>query len=212
MRAFRLAMEQGADGIELDVLSSADRVPVALHDATLDRTTDARGAVAALPWERIAEARADGEPVPRLEQVVEWAAECGAFLNVEIKEPGVEAAALRAVEAAGRAPWTVFSSFHPEALEALLRLDRRAARYLLTERWDDAVRDTVIRVRAGGVCLHDPIAAPEVLDELREAGFPVVVWTVDDPARMEALMRAGVMAVITNLPAVAVEVRKKVFG
>jgi len=67
-------------------------------------------------------------------------------------------------------------------------------------------------VRAGGVCLHDPIATPGVLKELREAGFPVVVWTVDDPARMEALMLAGVMAVITNLPAVGVEVRRKVFG
>src|SRR5262245_3514397 len=83
LRAFQLAMELGADGVELDVQPSADGVPVVLHDDTLDRTTDGSGDVATLPWARIAEARADGEPVPRLEQVVEWAADVGAFLNVE---------------------------------------------------------------------------------------------------------------------------------
>jgi glycerophosphoryl diester phosphodiesterase len=46
--SFALALAQGADALELDVHLTADGTPVVLHDATLDRTTDRRGPVAAL--------------------------------------------------------------------------------------------------------------------------------------------------------------------
>ena len=45
MRAFQLACEQGADGIEFDVLLSADAIPIVIHDDTLDRTTNGTGPV-----------------------------------------------------------------------------------------------------------------------------------------------------------------------
>ncbi|HEX5726440.1 MAG TPA: glycerophosphodiester phosphodiesterase family protein [Longimicrobiaceae bacterium] len=212
LRAFRLALEQGADGVELDVHPSADGVPVVIHDDTLERTTGGVGQVRALPWARIAEVRSRGEPVPRLEEVAAWAAETGAWLNVEVKTPGVEAAALAVVEAAGVRERTVFSSFYPEIVVELGRLEPRAARYFLTERWDDEVRQGVKLLGVGGVCLKDPLATPAVLEELRAAGLPVVVWTVDAPARIGALLRAGVRAVITNRPAVGVAVRREVLG
>ncbi|HKP76855.1 MAG TPA: glycerophosphodiester phosphodiesterase family protein, partial [Longimicrobiaceae bacterium] len=126
LRAFRLALEEGADGIELDVQPSADGVPVVLHDDTLDRTTDATGDVATLPWERIALARAGGEPVPRLEEVVAWAAEAGAFLNVELKRPGAEAASVAAIAGAGLRERTVFSSFQAASVAEVKRLDPAA--------------------------------------------------------------------------------------
>jgi glycerophosphoryl diester phosphodiesterase len=46
--AFELALEQGADGLDLDVHLSADEHPVVIHDFTLERTTDGSGAVSAL--------------------------------------------------------------------------------------------------------------------------------------------------------------------
>src|SRR5262245_27778003 len=48
MAAFAHAVSLGVDAIELDVRLSRDREPVVIHDATLDRTTDAQGAVANL--------------------------------------------------------------------------------------------------------------------------------------------------------------------
>ena len=53
LESFRQALIAGAECIELDVHLSADGVPVVIHDPTLDRTTDATGAVAALPLDRI---------------------------------------------------------------------------------------------------------------------------------------------------------------
>ena len=86
--AFRLALEEGADGVELDVQPAGDGAPVVIHDASLERTTDSTGRIAGLTWEAVAAARSRGEPVPRLEQAAAWAAESGAWLNVEIKSPG----------------------------------------------------------------------------------------------------------------------------
>jgi glycerophosphoryl diester phosphodiesterase len=209
MRGFRLAMSQGADGVELDVQPAADGTPVVIHDLSLDRTTDRTGAVAALSWPAIAEARAEGEPVPRLEEAAAWAAESGAWVNVEIKSRGAEAASVAAMEAAGVMGRAVFSSFVPEVIAELGRVAPQARRYFLTERWDDEVRRMVQDLGAHGVCPHHSIATPSLLAELREAGLGVVVWTVDDPERIRELVRAGVDAVITNRPELGVAVLRE---
>jgi glycerophosphoryl diester phosphodiesterase len=209
MRAFRLALEQGADGIELDVQPSADGVPVILHDDTLDRTTDSTGDVSRLTWERISAARAGGEPVPRLEEVAAWAAANDAFLNVEIKRPGVEAAALAVIEAAGRTSRTIFSSFLAESVAQVRRLDPNAPCWLLTEEWGPHVLQLAGDLRVGGVCLDVRLATSAALGQLRAAGLPVICWTVDPPERMGELLRAGVRGIITNLPSIGVQARQE---
>lgn len=212
MRGFRRAVEAGAHGVELDVQPSADGVAVVIHDPTLDRTTDETGSVAALPWERIARARAGGEPVPRLEQAAAWAAESGAWLNVEIKSPGAEEAAAGAIRAAGVMERTFFSSFLPEVVAEVGRVAPDAARFFLTQRWDDEVRAGLRTLGVQGVCLHLPIATPAVLGELRAEGLAAVVWTVDDPTEIRRLVRAGVRAVITNRPELGAAVRRREAG
>lgn len=209
LQAFRLALEQGADGIEFDVQPSADGAPVVIHDDTVDRTTDGRGVVAALPWQALAVLDAGGgERVPRLEDVAAWAVQTRAWLNVELKAPGAEAASLQVLRATGLLERTVLSSFDPEVVARVGRLDPAARRFLLTERWDEPARGAVAACGAEGVCLEDRAATAEALRELAEAQLPVVVWTVDDARRIEQLLHAGVTAVITNVPARAVSVRR----
>ena len=212
MLAFRLAREEGADGVELDVQPAADGAPVVIHDATLERTTDGAGAVASLAWAEVAAARSGGEPVPRLEEAARWAAESGAWLNVEIKSAGAEAAALAAVEGAGVLGRTFFSSFLPDVVARVGELAPHAARFLLAERWDDEARANALRLGVRGVCLHHPAATAGALAELNALGLEVVAWTVDDPARLRELLRAGVRAVITNHPARGVAALRDVLG
>lgn len=209
MRGFRLALEHGADGVELDVQPAADGTPVVIHDLSLDRTTDRAGSVAALPWSAIARARSRGEPVPRLEEAAAWAAETGAWVNVEIKSPGAEQASVAAMRVAGVMERTVFSSFLPQVLAEVGRVAPDAVRYFLTERWDGEVRRAVRELGAHGVCPHHSIATPALLKELRESGLGAVVWTVDDPARIRELLRTGVAAVITNRPDVGAAVLRE---
>jgi glycerophosphoryl diester phosphodiesterase len=208
MRAFRLALEQGADGIEFDVQPRADGVPVVIHDETVDRTTSGSGAVAAMSWRELAALDAGGgEGIPSLEDVVAWAARSGAWLNVELKAPGAEAASLEILRRHGLLERTIVSSFDAEIVAEVGRLDGGVRRFYLTERWDAAARAARAACGAGGVCIEGRAATQPVLRELAAAGLPVVVWTVDDPGRIAALLRAGVTAVISNHPGRVASVR-----
>lgn len=95
MSAFRLAVEAGADGIELDVQCTADGRLVVIHDVTLDRTTDQTGAVFETDAATVARADAGswfspefaGERVPTLDQVLGLD---GVELEVELKGYGAQ--------------------------------------------------------------------------------------------------------------------------
>ncbi|HEX2189689.1 MAG TPA: glycerophosphodiester phosphodiesterase family protein [Longimicrobiaceae bacterium] len=206
--AFRLALEHGADGVELDVQGSADGAPVVIHDLTLDRTTDGRGEVRAHTWARLAGLHAGpGEPLRRLGEVADWAAGAGAWLNVELKGAGTEEATLASLERAGVLERTLVSSFLPSVVLEVGRLAPGVRRALVTETWSAEVAALARDSGAGGVCIHRGLATAERLAELAAARFFVVVWTVDDPAEVRALLAARVAAIITNDPRTAVAVR-----
>ena len=124
MAAFRLGLEQGADGIELDVHVSADGVPVVIHDATLERTTSGVGKVSEVSAALILDAVARGggvraeSHVPALRDVLAWLpGDRGLVLDVKAVaavEPTIEL-----LEAARRASpgVTRLISFLPEAIE-----------------------------------------------------------------------------------------------
>jgi glycerophosphoryl diester phosphodiesterase len=201
LRALQVALDQGADGVELDIQPAADGTAVLIHDETLERTTDGVGTLARLTWEQISRHRAGGEPISRLEQAVQWARESGAWLNVEVKSPGIEQTAVRLAREAGILEHTFFSSFIPGIVQALRAEAPDAAVFFLTERWDHEVMEGVLAMRMDGVCLHHSIATAAALAWLRDHRLHAVVWTVDDPVRMRTLFDERVLGVITNLPA-----------
>ena len=85
MAAFRLAMEQHADGIELDVMLSKDGHVVVIHDATVNRTTNGTGRVSALTLAELQTLDAgNGEHIPTLEEVLETFGDQW-VINVELK-------------------------------------------------------------------------------------------------------------------------------
>lgn len=200
LRSFALALEAGADGVELDVQRSADGVPVVIHDPTLERTGHGEGPVASRTWEELSRLSGGGEPIPSLEQAAAWAAVSGAWLNVELKAEGVEEAILEALERAGVMERTFLSSFSARTMERLRRLAPHARRFLLSEEWHEGVQERAAAAEVQGVCLRADAAGSVALEVLRREGYAVVVWTVDDPARIRELLHAGAAAVITNRP------------
>jgi glycerophosphoryl diester phosphodiesterase len=209
--SFQEAMRQGAHGVELDVQRSLDGVPVVIHDDSLERTTSGRGSVRHLTWEALSSVRAGGEPLPSLAQAVGWAAAAGAFLNVEIKAPDVEAATLSVLAESGMLERSVISSFSLEIVKTVSDLAPNATRYLLREHWGEDALQAIDDASAQGVCLSVKDASPTALDQLRSRNLPVIVWTVNDPVRIRELLRAGVTGIITNHPAAAVDVARE-FG
>jgi glycerophosphoryl diester phosphodiesterase len=207
LAGFSRALELGADGVELDVQRSSDRVPVVIHDESLERTGHGRGRVADRSWADLSPLRGRGEPIPSLAQAAGWAARTGAWLNVEIKATDVTKETVAVLRAAGLGERVILSSFHRDVVEAAARLAPDVRRYLLLDAWSDTSLAAVLACGAQGVCLEQDSVDDSTMHALREARLPVVVWTVDGPARIARMVAFGVAAIITNRPAVAVRIR-----
>jgi len=121
--AFELALEQGADGVELDVKLSADGQPVVIHDAAVDRTTDGHGRVSELTLADLRsldagakfEAGFRGTRIPTLAEVFE-AIGARAVINVELTNystpfDGLVDKVCELVKAHGLQERILFSSF-----------------------------------------------------------------------------------------------------
>ena len=90
--AFEMALEQGADGIELDVHLSRDDAVVVIHDETLERTTDGTGWVADRSLDDLKAMDASfgregfaGTRIPTLDEVLALVADAGVAVNIELK-------------------------------------------------------------------------------------------------------------------------------
>jgi len=207
LAAFRLAEQQEAEGIELDVQLCHDGVPVILHDETLDRTSNGRGPVARVALADLARLDAGswfgsefaGEPLPTLATVLDWAG-TRIRLNLEIKDAAAGSALLDLLRNYPRARVLV-SSFNHRLLEQLRREDPDLPLgFLLDSRfW----RRSLARAMASrATSLHpraDQVSRP-LIRACHAAGLRVYVWTVDRLDLARKLQRMGVDGVFSNHP------------
>jgi glycerophosphoryl diester phosphodiesterase len=207
LSAYRLAVAQRADMIEIDLHRTRDGAIPITHDATL-RHLGGRGEIADAT---LAEIRAldagAGEHVPLLQEVLD---ELGPQIpfNLELKVgtrgpyAGLEAASLAEVERRGLLGQTLFSSFYDDVL-ANLRVESTAARIaLLVSRrsaagW--AARARGLRAEA----LNPELAqvTPELVRAAHGEGLAVYVFTVDAESDMLRMRDCGVDGLFTNHPA-----------
>jgi glycerophosphoryl diester phosphodiesterase len=212
MAAFEAAVELGYRYVETDAHGTRDGVAVALHDESLDRTTDGTGLVADLTWQEVRRARIGGtEPVPLLTDVLgTWP---HLRVNVDVKaDSGIEPVAA-AVEATASHDRVCVTSFSPRRRRATLaRLSRPVATSAGRSevigflggarlRVPGLVRAALRRVDAlqvpvgdGGVSVVDA----RTVAAAHRAGRFVHVWTIDDPGEMRRLVDLGVDGIVTD--------------
>ncbi len=205
--AFREALAQGADALELDVRLSRDGVAVAIHDATLDRTTDGSGPVVERTVEQLRGLDAGrGERIPTLDQILEEFPRTPVIL--EVKEARVAAEAAACLVRHGAAQRVLVGSFEARALVPFAgpHFHRSASRRETALAWAGS------RLGVGVPGGYEAYTVPEQHGSLaivdarfteaaRRRGRPVHVWTVDDPLQARRLRKAGVCGIITNFPA-----------
>jgi glycerophosphoryl diester phosphodiesterase len=206
LEAFRLAAEQGADGIETDLRHTADGVIVLHHDAEVDGVGD----VATVDFSILRAARPE---VPTLDELL--AVHGDLLLNLEIKSDprrGDYDPSHRI--AAEVAAWisrhhlharTVVSSFDPAMVDAVAAHDPSITTGQLLDHRVSVVKE-LASVKARGhqyVLPHVSrlrIGARVTIEATHEAGLAIGVWTVDRPATLRRLAAAGIDALITNDP------------
>jgi glycerophosphoryl diester phosphodiesterase len=217
LASIRQAVAEGASWVEFDVKLTSDGHPILMHDPTLERTTNGKGKVAetTLADIRALDAggwfgtRFAGEKVPTLEEALEVMSGLAMGFNLEIKPcPGREAetaqAAARCVKQCwpGYLPIPIFSSFKAEALAASRTAAPEIPRGFLFERLPADWQRQVTELGCAAVHPNARHLTREEVAAVKGAGFPVLTWTVNEPARGRELLSWGVDALITDNPAV----------
>jgi glycerophosphoryl diester phosphodiesterase len=214
LAAFRLALDQGADGVELDVWRCASGEVVVVHDEDTARVS---GVALRVPQASVAELRAldvgawkgeafRGERMPLLSDVLE--ALPGAVVNVELKSRSgdlrLARGAAEVVARADAARRVLVSSFDWRLVVAF----RIAAPHVPVGLLFDGERPWRFPLAAAIRLLGPSAVHPErrlvTAARMRAwtgRGLAVNVWTVDDPEEARALAAQGAGGLITNAPA-----------
>lgn len=201
LEAFALAMDLGADRVELDVRATADGVPVVVHDPSLERTTGVARAVTDVTAAELRALSAAVRP-PTLEDVLEAFGSDTRYL-IEIKRIPVETESLvlGALMTRGLGRHATLQSFDHLLLRRLRRRNPAVPLAALLRPGAD-VRSG-LRLVAPFVQGIGPVAAqvdPVLVQEARARGLLVRPWTVNDSDEMQRLLTAGVDGIITDRP------------
>jgi glycerophosphoryl diester phosphodiesterase len=225
LRGFVAALDAGADAIELDVRLTLDDVPVVIHDATVDRTTEGAGLVRGMSVSDLRRLRlrggGAGDIVPTLREALDAIAAAGGAVDVEVKnipgEPDFDGPDERLLLAtldelsASSPPDVLIKSFNPSTLRRCREVDASIATGLLTIDAVEPMDGLAAATAEGCHFLLPSVRALEgreraLTSAAHAAGVRLGAWTADDPATVSRLASAGVDAIATNDPAMAASV------
>ena len=226
VRSIQRALELGVDLVEVDVVPLADGTLVLAHSDDLAEVS--HGAVnGRVTSESLAQLREVAPELPTLDEALTVVAESNAGVQLDVKAPGYEAGLVDAVRRHGLVDRALASSFHPEALLELGRLEpalRRGLTYPADRRGVAGRRfvrplvpavlrclRTALPRRLAGLLaaadastavLHYSVVSGAVVRSAHDAGAEVWAWTVDDVDLCAHLAALGVDGVISNDPGI----------
>lgn len=218
IEAFELAVAHGADGVELDVRFTADKVVVLNHDADI-------GEMGPLVYHDFAVVRATHPEMPTLDEALGVLGDLA--VNVEIKNSPMDADYDPSHEMADViARWVarhdlydrvIVTSFNPDTVAALRRADETIVTGQLVDIGFDIARGAAAIAAAGHTWIApwvaDVAADPGRLIAASHAvGLRMVTWTADDPDDIAVLAAAGIDAFISNDPGATLRLVQRELG
>ena len=215
--AFQAALDAGVQMIELDVLLSRDRKPVVIHDATLERTTNGKGAVSDYTLEQLKQLDAGGwfhprfvgEKLPELSEVLDLA-DGRVFINIEIKphayEPHhpLDAVERQVIELIHRRKITdrvLISSFDLNLLQYIMTIDQALALGMISR--DPVNTETIEKCEQLHVVSWHPnhqILTPEQVKTMHAHDIRVFPYNADTSEEIARVLSMEVDGVISSDP------------
>ena len=211
MAAFREAIAMKADGIETDLHVSRDGHFVAIHDPTLQRTTNGRGRVSDYSLNELQQLEAGlwfdrsfaGERIPTLDQILAFAEATSVHLFLELKyahDVSLHRALVKSIEEKDAISRATIISFDSTSVQFVHEMDRALSVGLLSE---SRTPDPVEMAAALGlkyVCPRNDLITRTLVERANLAGLQVATWTVDRLEHMKSIITAGVDAIMTDFP------------
>jgi glycerophosphoryl diester phosphodiesterase len=211
LASFERAIQLGAAFIETDLHLTRDAHFVAIHDGTLERTTNGSGDVRdfTLPELRHLDAgkwfdrEFMDERIPTLDEILEFSRKHDVVFYLELKYDaawGMHHALVAALRNAESAARTVVISFDPATLRAVHKLDPSLMIGLLVEKAEGDVVKRAVGAGTRQVCAAASIVTPEFVTDAHRSDLHVVAWTVNSVEEMQAMIAAGVDGIMTDFP------------
>ena len=209
LRAFDLAIRQGAQMIELDLHLTRDNRVVVIHDETLDLTTNLTGCINELTLAEVKRADAGkSERVPMLEETLDLTAG-KVRLYLEVKDPNAAGETLRLIRERGCQDDVMIASFDIELMRRLGREVRDIELGIILGnvslnpivRWREAVPWIALRgINYQVLCMHVDLCFGYLVRRVKAEGKRLYVWTVDEARQFDQMIARGVDGIVTNKP------------
>ncbi len=211
LAAFRKAVSLGAAFIETDLQLSRDAHFVAIHDATVDRTTNGQGAVHNLTLAQLRQLDAgswfgsefSGERIPTLEEILQFSKKNDVVFYLELKPGGSwggEHALIGALRESGEIARAVAICFDPSVVLNLRKIEPTVMTGLLYDGQLENPTEKAVEVGARQLIARGDLVTPALLEQARKKDLQVVCWTVNHPAHMRMLIAAGVHGIMSDYP------------
>jgi glycerophosphoryl diester phosphodiesterase len=221
LAAFRVGASHGYRMFECDVKLSSDGVPFLMHDATLQRTTNARDKLGSgnsavggdHPWGALAQLDAGswhsrafaGEPLPSFEAIARYCLRNDYFLNIEIKPtPGLERHTGEIVAEHAARLWCaaavppLLTSFDVPALEGALAAQANLPRGLLLDSLWTGWVETALRLGCVAVVCNHALWDTSSVTQAKSAGLKTLSYTVNDEWAAQRLVDLKTDGIITD--------------
>lgn len=204
-------IENGADYIEIDVQRTKDGMLLLLHDLTINRTTNSRGAVRKLDWVNLQKValnnhlkgyEAKGKKIPSLVEGLEIIKNENAQVVLEIKYgrlyPNIEKQIATEIAHKNLFNQTTVISFH---LRSLFEVNKWVPDVRLGYLSVYPIRlPSNIPIQVISVYWMSVLLDPTLIRRCKNKGYALWVWSVDHPLLLRLLMRVGVDGITTNRP------------
>jgi glycerophosphoryl diester phosphodiesterase len=209
--AFQRAVELGATFIETDLQVTRDGRFVAMHDSSVERTTNGSGEVRDFTLDELLQVDAGlwfdrefmGERVPTLEAILEFSKRNDVVFYLELKYAavwGMDHALVAALQKSQNTARTIVISFDPATLAPLRRLDPSIMMGLLVEEATPDCIQRTVDLGARQLCPGFKSVTAGLVDAAHRSDLQVVPWTVNSPQDMRATIAAGVDGIMTDFP------------
>ena len=212
MAAVTSAVTGGADYFEVDINLTADNEIVAIHDSTVDRTTDGSGTVRDMTYDQISQLDAGSwfdtsysfAAVPTLEEIFQYMEDSGAHVLLEYKDtwtPEEVELTAQLAEEYDVADQIIAQSFDLETVDSLQEELPEVPRMILGAPREDS-EDIAAELGAIGwnPSVNQVLNSPQWVDRMHDADLLTFVYTVNDADQWEALTELGVDGIITDHP------------
>jgi len=211
LAAFKRAVALGATFIETDLQLTRDSRLVAMHDATVNRTTNGQGKVHDLTLMELRRLDAGswfgsefaGERIPTMDDILEFSKKHDVVFYLELKPGGSwggEHALVGALRESGEIPRSVVISFDAGILARLRRIEPTIMTGLLYDGQIEEPLSKALEVGARQLAVRGDLVTPALLKDARKRDLQVVCWTVNHPAHIRMLIAAGVDGIMSDYP------------